>query len=84
MAHVGHKQARELIVRWRYAGLDEAEFQETTGHTFDAAAGMGWDEFDRGHERIAAVYRDRAAQTSHSGDAGSGAASESPESGHEL
>ncbi|SDU79202.1 hypothetical protein SAMN04488563_5948 [Jiangella alkaliphila] len=60
MAFVGRKRARELIVRWRYAGLDESEFEQTTGHTFDSASGMAWDELDRGYERIAAVYRDRA------------------------
>ncbi|RIQ18275.1 hypothetical protein [Jiangella rhizosphaerae] len=60
MRHVGHKQARELIVRWRYAGLGEAAFQEITGHAYDSAAGMSWDELDRAFERIAAVYRDRA------------------------
>lgn len=60
MAHVGHKRARELIVRWRYAGLDEPEFEQITGRTFDSASGMGWDDLDRGYERIAAVYRARA------------------------
>ncbi|SDU76533.1 hypothetical protein [Jiangella alkaliphila] len=60
MAFVGHKRARDLIVRWRYAGLDESEFDQTTGHTFGSAAEMGWDELDRAYERIGAVYRGRA------------------------
>lgn len=60
MAFVGHKRARELIVRWLYAGLDEREFEEITGRAYDSAALIDWDALDRGYERIAAVYRDRA------------------------
>lgn len=60
MANVGHKQSRELIVRWRYAGLGEDEFEDITGHPFASAAAMTWADLDRCHQRIAAVYRDRA------------------------
>lgn len=64
------QKARDLIVRWQFAGLSEDEFQEVTGCPFHAAAGLTWNDMDAAYARIEGVYRDRVAtQDPHSGNA---------------
>lgn len=67
MYRIGHKRARDLIVRFQHAGLDEDEFTELTGRTFASAAMMDWEAMERAYERIAVVDRDRAAKTNPPG-----------------
>ncbi|WP_152691165.1 hypothetical protein [Jiangella alkaliphila] len=49
---IGHKRAQDLIVRWRFAGLDDVEFEVITGRTFANAAGMSWDQLDQVEARL--------------------------------